>query len=77
MIPEWALMEEAQAEEVSTEEVSTEEVCVKNSIEEWILTEDKNRNEEKNSIGDKTLTQDFRFGGYFFKKVNVSRTTSY
>ncbi|MFV0242487.1 MAG: hypothetical protein ACK5H4_20925 [Lacrimispora sphenoides] len=78
MIPEWALMEEALAEEVSTEEVSIEEVCVKNSIEEWNLTEGKKRNEEKNSIGDMILTQDSRFGGYyFFNKSQCIRTTSY
>jgi len=61
-------MEEAQVEEVSTEEVLTEEECVKNSIEEWNLTEGRNRNEEMNSIGDMILTQDFRFGGYYFNK---------
>ena len=58
---EWILKEEAQAEEASTEEV-----CVRNSTEEWNLTEGKNPKEEKSSTEDKILTQDFHFGGYYF-----------
>lgn len=53
---EWALTEEVLMEEASMEEVSTEEKCVKNSKEEWILTEDMNLIEEKNSTEGMILT---------------------